>query len=192
MSDDRFDVLERLAPLFEAPETPFEGFVRRRDRKRRNQRIAAGVVGLAVFVASVWIVTTGGPFDRTGTPGSSGPVVAPDGPGKVGLVGLAPEGATPSSPSRGELVLSAFFAHSGGDPGRFHFNVYADGRLIWQQLGDASARRPSTGLIEQQLTLDRGLAPTAGREEVRAAQEVFELGLVADAGHDRFPSCSRM
>ena len=68
MSNDRFDVLDRLAPLFEAPEPSFEAFLRRRDRKRRNQRIAAGVVGIAVFVAAVWIVTSVGSFDRTQTP----------------------------------------------------------------------------------------------------------------------------
>lgn len=39
----------------------------RRDRKRRNQRIAAGVVGIAVFVVAVWILTSGGWFDRTQT-----------------------------------------------------------------------------------------------------------------------------
>jgi len=38
------------------------------DRKRRNQRIAAGVVGIAVFVAAIWIVTSGGWFDRTKEP----------------------------------------------------------------------------------------------------------------------------
>lgn len=74
MSDDRFDVLERFAPLFEAPEPSFERFVRRRDRKRRNQHISAGVVGMALFVAAVWIVT-GGPFDRTQTPAVPGPPV---------------------------------------------------------------------------------------------------------------------
>ena len=72
MSKDRFDVLERFAPLFEAPVPSFEGFLRRRDRKRRNQRLAAGVVGIAVFLAAVWIVTTGGPFDRSETPATSG------------------------------------------------------------------------------------------------------------------------
>jgi Tol biopolymer transport system component len=65
---DRFDVLERFAPLFEAPEPSFEDFMRRRDRKRRNQRIAAGIVGVAVFVAAIWIVTSGLSFDRTQRP----------------------------------------------------------------------------------------------------------------------------
>jgi dipeptidyl aminopeptidase/acylaminoacyl peptidase len=53
--------------------------LRRGERKRRSQRIAAGVVGIAVFVAAVWIVTTGGPFDPTQTPGAPGPT-GPDEP----------------------------------------------------------------------------------------------------------------
>ena len=47
------------------PDGRFDDLLRRRDRRRRNQRIAAGVVGIAVFVAAVWIVTSGGAFNRT-------------------------------------------------------------------------------------------------------------------------------
>jgi Tol biopolymer transport system component len=47
--------------------------LRRRDRKRRNQRITAGVVGIAVFVAAVWIVTSVGSLDRSETPAVPGP-----------------------------------------------------------------------------------------------------------------------
>jgi Tol biopolymer transport system component len=83
MSRDRFDVLERFVPLFKAPEPSFETFLRRRDRKRRNQRIAAGVVGVAVFVAVVvglWVSTIGS-FDRTERPAVPGPsVTAPSVP----------------------------------------------------------------------------------------------------------------
>jgi Tol biopolymer transport system component len=81
MSNDRFDVLDRLAPLFEAPEASFEAFLRRRDRKRRNQRIAAGVVGIVVFVAAVWIVTSVGSPDRSmpAVPGTTGPTPTPPG-----------------------------------------------------------------------------------------------------------------
>lgn len=53
MSRDRFDVLERFAPLFEAPEPSFEGFLRRRDRRQRNRRIAAAVVGLSVALVTL-------------------------------------------------------------------------------------------------------------------------------------------
>jgi hypothetical protein len=42
----------------------FERVLDRRDRKRRNQRIVAGVVGIAAFVAAVWIVTSGLSLDR--------------------------------------------------------------------------------------------------------------------------------
>ena len=50
-------LFERAGARFEAPSLSTEGLLRRRDRKHRNQRIAAGVVGLAVFVAASWIVT---------------------------------------------------------------------------------------------------------------------------------------
>jgi Tol biopolymer transport system component len=67
--------IERAAERFTAPDGALERLIRRRDRKRRNQRIAAGVVGIAVFVAAVWIVTTGGWTDRT-TPATPGPAVS--------------------------------------------------------------------------------------------------------------------
>jgi hypothetical protein len=48
-----------------APAYSFDDLGRRRDRKRRDQRITAGVVGIAVFVATVWLVTTAGSSGRT-------------------------------------------------------------------------------------------------------------------------------
>jgi hypothetical protein len=48
-----------------SPSYSFNDLERRRDRKRRNQRIAAGVVGIAVFIAAVWIVTSGLSLDRS-------------------------------------------------------------------------------------------------------------------------------
>jgi hypothetical protein len=57
-------VLERAGSNFPPLDLEHESIVRGRDRKRRNQRIAAGLVGIAVFVAAIWIVTTGGAFDR--------------------------------------------------------------------------------------------------------------------------------
>lgn len=146
----------------------------RRDRRRRNQRLAAGVVGIAVFVAAVWIVTTGGPFDDAGAPivpgeeRTTGPTGTPPHPAGIGLMGLPPEGATPSAPVRGDLVLAFTFGHTGGDPGRFGLSVYADGRVIWQRLGDSEQGTSSTGLIEQRLTPE-------GVDLVLA--EVLETGL---------------
>jgi hypothetical protein len=74
MSRHRFDGLERFAFLFETPEPSPKGFLRRRVRKRSNQRIAAGVVGIAVFVAA-WIAAAGGPFDRIQLPAARGPIL---------------------------------------------------------------------------------------------------------------------
>jgi len=70
---DERDVFERSFRRYEPEGGSFERLVRRRDRKRRNRRIAAGVVGIAVFVAAVWIVTSGLSFDRTQTPAATGP-----------------------------------------------------------------------------------------------------------------------
>ena len=58
MSDLK-ELLDREARLVDAAPDALGSVLRRRDRKRRNQRIAAGVVGIAVFVAAVWIVTSG-------------------------------------------------------------------------------------------------------------------------------------
>jgi hypothetical protein len=72
MIDER-ERYERAFQQFQMTEPAWEILVDRRDRKRRNQRIAAGVVGITVFVAAVWIVTSGLSFDRStpAVPGGS-------------------------------------------------------------------------------------------------------------------------
>ena len=47
----KLDALDRYAPLFSPPDRSFDGFLRRRDRKRRNERI--GALALAFVVALV-------------------------------------------------------------------------------------------------------------------------------------------
>jgi transglutaminase-like putative cysteine protease len=64
---------ERAVSVVPLSPDGLEGLQRRRDRKHRNQRLSAGVVGMAVFVVAVGIVTTGTPFDRTETPAVPGP-----------------------------------------------------------------------------------------------------------------------
>ena len=131
------ETLERIARRVPVPDSAYERLLRRRDRKRRSQRIAAGVVGIAVFVAALLAVTTVGSFDRT-QPGASGgastgptvtgppetgPTVAPDA-GWDGN-GIPPEGVALSTPAEGELIGQFAEFHVG-----FLF-VYADGRVIW-------------------------------------------------------------
>ena len=137
------DLLERVGERFAFPDQAFERLARRRDRKHRNQRIAATVVAVAVFVVPIWIVASSEMAERSDTPGEVGPVGAPEYPGLIGIVGLPPEDAIPSSPSEGQLVVSASFGHSGGDPERFDIHVYEDGRVIWQRL--AIPPRAGTG-----------------------------------------------
>ena len=62
------DRAKRAAMSVGELDQPYDALLRRRDRKRRNQRITAGVVGIAVFVAAVWVVTTGGSFNGTQQP----------------------------------------------------------------------------------------------------------------------------
>jgi Tol biopolymer transport system component len=57
MSDLR-STLERSRDRFPAPEMNYEEILRRRDRRRRNQRVAAGVVGLAIGLVAILIGTS--------------------------------------------------------------------------------------------------------------------------------------
>jgi dipeptidyl aminopeptidase/acylaminoacyl peptidase len=47
------DLVERAAQVLAPDEPTFESLLRRRDRKRRNQRLAAGAVGIAIGIAVV-------------------------------------------------------------------------------------------------------------------------------------------
>jgi hypothetical protein len=94
MTDYR-NVLERdLARVGPAP-FGFDDVARRRDRKRRNKRIAAGVVGIAVFVAAVWIVRDVALLDRSETsliPGGS----STTGPAETGPTETGPAVTSPA------------------------------------------------------------------------------------------------
>lgn len=57
MIDER-QVFERVMRGFVPPDDSLERFAHRRDRKRRNQRSAAGAVGIAVFVVSLLTVSS--------------------------------------------------------------------------------------------------------------------------------------
>jgi Tol biopolymer transport system component len=116
MIDER-QVFERVMRGFVPPDDSLERLVRRRDRKRRNQRIAAGVVGIAVFVAAVWAVTTGGSFNRTQQPAVQ-PTPTPP-------AGTAPETAYLIDLNTGEMTpLPKSIA------GNFGYAVSPDGTMV--------------------------------------------------------------
>jgi len=76
--------VERAAERFRLPDGSFERLVRRRDRKRRDQRIRAGVLGVAIAIAvGLWGINAirssePVPADDT-TPAPSLPVLRSDG-----------------------------------------------------------------------------------------------------------------
>jgi len=121
--NDTKGLLQRARSQFPPPEGVMESLRRRRDRKRRNQRIAAGVVGIALFVPAIWIVAAGGAFDRTQTPAAPGSetgptqTAPPHAPASAGpdewVVGTCNDGA------RGQLKLTDM-----GDRIRVRFEVH--------------------------------------------------------------------
>jgi hypothetical protein len=151
MIDER-ERYERAFHQFQMTEPAWEILVDRRDRKRRNQRIAAGVVGIVVFVAAISIVTSGLPWDRSQTsvvpggdvtgPAETGPAVAPD--AEWDGYGLPPEGTALSTPAEGQPILQQSYEGEVllGEKtvscptgcGKWYHTyriVYADGRALW-------------------------------------------------------------
>jgi hypothetical protein len=136
MMSDLRTILERGVGGATPPPDGFERMLRRRDRKRRNQRIAAGVVGMAVFVAAVWIVTSVWSLDRGETSVVPGGDVT--GPVETGPAETAPPparaSAAPDVVNRGSCSLG-FFGPAGearwwleltdlGDRIRVRFDVH--------------------------------------------------------------------
>ena len=149
MIDDR-EIVQRAVRRLVPPEPALERLIRRRDRKRRNDRIAGGIVGIAVVAAMVWAAAASGPVDRTLPPGSSTapkPSVAPE----AGVPGLPPLGATPSAPEHAELVLELGASATEGASSLW---VFDDGQLIWWDFPQGAVAQPSTGLAQQRLTLE--------------------------------------
>jgi hypothetical protein len=152
---DERDLVERAVRALVRQKPAFDDLIRRRDRKRRNQRIAAGVVGIAVFVAAIWIVTSEGWLDRsetsvvpgtdvTGPAAETGPVVtgpteAPDTGSNGNGYRIPPPGTAVSTPVEGELIAEAFVGLAG------QIRVYADGRVL-------SAEHNGGTIVERRLS----------------------------------------
>ena len=129
-----------------------------RTRRRRRLLVVLAMVALVAVVSASAFAVRAFIIDR-------------------GFIGIPPEGAAPSTPTRAELVLSAYGVtqHS-----RNKVWVYRDGRMIFQRdlrpgtkHPPRSANRESTGFLERTLTLE-------GVETLRS--EILATRLF---GHDR-------
>src|SRR5262245_48744392 len=151
------DIAVSSVPL---PPGGIEPLMRRRERKRRAQRIVAGSVGIAIFVATLWLLTSGslGVGTQTVPAGQ-----ATNAQGRVvrwqGFIGLPPEGAPQTSASGGALVASSDLGcgmfPEGSCPAPVaqgaRIYVYADGRVISVTHGKARVLKP-IGYREQLLS----------------------------------------
>ena len=148
--------LDRILPSTPGP-ADWNDVMRRSRQSRRRHVVAFAVAVLVVAVGTASALGTVRDFflDR-------------------GFIGLPPQGATPSTPDTGELVLSAY----AGIGGRTRLWVYADGRMIWQRDSAVpeGANKWSSGYLEQRLTIE-------GVERMRA--EAISSGLFA---HDSYLS----
>jgi hypothetical protein len=122
------DLLERESRTVDLQPGDFDRLVRRRDRKRRNQRIAAGVVGIALFVAAVWIVTSGLSLDRSKR--SVAPAGEVTGPAETGPAETAPPLAQAGEPDEvttvrcGGSVTARLALHDVGDGVTLRFALH--------------------------------------------------------------------
>jgi hypothetical protein len=156
MIDER-ERFERAFDQFRMPEPSWDRLVDRRHRKRRNQRVAAGVAGMAIFLAAIWFLSSRGLLHGARQPGGPRPTAPHQSPTisapalHLDPTSLPPEGTPASLPTRGEVVLRFEFGHTFGDPGRVLVYVYADGRLLSMRW-DGS--REFEGWEEQRLTTE--------------------------------------
>jgi hypothetical protein len=184
-------LLERAQRQFPAESDVMDALVRRRDRRRRNQRVAAGVVRIAVFVAAIWVVTSVGPLDRSDSSVVPGGDVT--GPAETGRMetgptetshdgwdgnGIPPKGVALSTPTEGEIVDRYARYHAG------YVFVYADGRVIWHRDG-------VRGIYEQRLTpegLETLRSGPFGDHPIWKGQELLMLQILYQADGTVLPT----
>jgi hypothetical protein len=134
--------------------------------KRRRRLIAAAAAVVLAIAASALVVASRHDTARTEVPVGPGPTptTAPS-PPTVNVGFLPPEGATPSTPTAGELVAAWYVHPTVGSSFPGSRQVYADGRVLSYQVSRDS------GLLEQRLTPE-------GVELVRS--EIVSNGLFGD------------
>jgi len=132
----------------------------------RRTRSRRGVGGLALMLLLTGCTGSGDPpvpADASGgeqapvvqsTPASDPSPTPPPETDLLGLLGLPPEGAEPSRPETGKLVMRFGAGNTFGCGGWCSWHVYADGRLVWRD--DYGVPKTVDGItpayLEQRLT----------------------------------------
>ncbi len=186
------ELLERVGGRFTFPERAFEALQRRRDRKRRNQRIAAGAVGIAIFVAAIWIVTAGGSFDRAQTPAGTGPT-APltSGPHRTSDGSLDGPGARTISRTV-EGVPFSFRVHTHGWEAKSAISMNksivgpqgAEAMIFWTSFPDGGRTYPCAAVLGPSVgpsaaDLAAAVATAPGTDLVAGPSDISVGGLAA-------------
>jgi len=150
-AEDHVRAASRLRAAIEdgdAPTTGDQGGRGARDRLRARLSGERRLVVVLAVLAAVAVVSTS-------ALAVSGLVL------DKGFVGLPPEGAAPSTPESGELVLQWMGRSATVDGAPLaRVWVYADGRVVWSQNASRSGQIPeganelSSGYLEQRLTPD--------------------------------------
>jgi hypothetical protein len=149
---------DRAVSRVPMPEVDIESIRRRRDRRHRDQRLTAGLVGISVFAAALSILFGLGSADHTERD---------------------PAGTVPSQPEEVEVVARYFEPDSGG-PSPYSapqfLYVYADGRVLAWGWG-------SDYVTERRLTPE-GVELVRSREIQAADLTPSSTGVPADVWED--------
>jgi len=94
-------LLDHAVDLFPAPERSFDHLMRRRDRKRRNQRIGAGVLALAIAVVAIGGILFTVRSSGGVRPAKRSPVIDPSNAFGLHVVWMAETGNTPEGTGYG-------------------------------------------------------------------------------------------
>src|SRR5712691_9378702 len=114
MIDDR-DLFERAVRRFPPPQPSFERLLKRRDRKRRNQRIGAAVLALIIAVVAIGSVISAFRNAERKQPANT---ITPDTVQSLKLAWKAPSNGTLVGPTVSDDVLyvaSYGYQYTGGN-----------------------------------------------------------------------------